>query len=74
MSQSDYPCYRLYTESTTDLRALLAAMDLCIHYRVAFYYSGMRCLLRAESRNRRKMDTLQREFRERGVKSHITRV
>lgn len=73
MNQNN-PCYRLYTEPTNDLRALLAAMDVCVHYRVAFYYSGVRRIIRAESRNRAKLQEIQNEFRERGLRTHITLV
>jgi len=71
MNQNN-PCYRLYTEPTSDLRALLAAMDVCIHFRIAFYYSGTRRIVRAESRNLRKLQGIQAEFREHGLRTHIT--
>lgn len=64
------PVYRLYGESSAPAE-IIRAMALCAYERLPFYYSGRKRIIRVESRNRRKMQELEVEFRGIGLKTNI---
>lgn len=71
MKDSRHDVIRVYTEETQDLDALMRAIYICVDSRIPFYYSGRKRFIRAQSRNMVKVQRLERQFKQIGLRTYV---